>query len=148
MSAARGPSAAPDRAPSPHRFELRVYYEDTDLGGVVYYANYLRFIERARTEMLRDLGVVQSALKDEAGLMFMVRRCTLDYRGSARLDDLLTVETAPVSVGGASLDLDQRVLRKADGALLVAARVQIACVTAEGRAARMPADIRALLASV
>ncbi len=131
---------------APHRFELRVYYEDTDLGGVVYYANYLRFIERARTEMLRALGVVQSDLKDKAGLMFMVRRCSIDYRGSARLDDELIVETAPSAIGGASLELDQKVFRKGDDALLVEARVLIACVTAEGRAARMPRDLRALLA--
>lgn len=139
------PADAAPTLTAPHRFELRVYYEDTDLGGVVYYANYLRFIERARTELLRALGVVQSDLKETSGLMFMVRRCAIDYRGSARLDDELIVETSPIAIGGASLDLRQTVLRKADGAVLVEATVQAACVTEAGRAARMPKDLRARL---
>ena len=126
----------------PHRFEVRVYYEDTDLGGVVYYANYLRFIERARTEMLREIGVVQSTLKDMAGLIFMVRRCAVDYRGSARLDDRLVIETTPTSVGGASIELEQNVMRADDAAALVSATVQVACVTVAGRPARLPLEIR------
>jgi YbgC/YbaW family acyl-CoA thioester hydrolase len=79
---------------SPHRLTLRVYYEDTDLAGIVYYANYLRFIERARTEWVRELGIDQGRLKAEAGIVFAVRRVEVDYIAPARFDDVLEVETA------------------------------------------------------
>src|SRR6056297_2779640 len=81
----------------PHRFEVRVYYEDTDLAGIVYYANYLKFIERARTEWVRGLGVDQTALRAEAGIVFAVRRLEADYIASARFDDLLAVTTEAVA---------------------------------------------------
>lgn len=127
-----------------HRLELRVYYEDTDLGGVVYYANYLKFLERGRTEMLRAAGIDQGALKDGEGLVFVVRRAALDYRAPARFDDLLTVETAVAALRGASAVMRQSVLR--DGSALVEAEITVACMTLAGRAARLPAEVRAALA--
>jgi acyl-CoA thioester hydrolase len=127
-----------------HRFACRVYYEDTDLAGIVYYANYLKFIERGRTEMLRAAGISQSRLKDETGLVFAVVHVAIDYRAPARLDDLLRVETAVTALGGASLTMRQRVRR--DGAVLVEATVRLACVGPDGRACRLPGALRAALA--
>lgn len=126
-----------------HMFPVRVYYEDTDFSGVVYHASYLRFMERGRTEMLRARDVHQGEIhaRDPAERFgFAVRAMTIDFLKPARMDDLLTVETSPVSVGGASLELEQRITRGAE--LLVSARVRIACV-ADGRPARIPAAIRA-----
>src|SRR5580693_2433163 len=93
-----------------HRYTLRVYYEDTDAGGVVYHASYLRYAERARTEALRDLRIPHAALIAQYGLMFVVRRIKVDYLRPARIDESLTVVTQPVQVGGASLLLRQEVL--------------------------------------
>lgn len=124
-------------------FEIRVYYEDTDLAGIVYYANYLKFIERARTEWVRALGVDQAALKREAGIVFAVRRVEADYLRPARFDDLLTVTTALVEVGGARIVLDQAVLRGAER--LFAARVVLVCLSDAGAAVRVPAAVRARL---
>jgi acyl-CoA thioester hydrolase len=129
-----------------HLLALRIYYEDTDAGGVVYHANYLRFAERARTEALRDMGVPHAELVSQHGLMFMVRRVKLDYLGPARLDDSLVVVTRPVEVGAATVDLRQEFLRA--GTLLVGAEIRLACVRlADGRAARMPPRWRMALAS-
>ncbi len=128
---------------TPHTLTLRVYYEDTDLAGVVYYANYLKFIERGRTEALRALGVDQRRLKAEQGLVFVVTRVEIDYRRSAVFDDLLTVETALASLGRASLVMDQRVAR--DGETLAQATVTLAAIDAAGRAARLPLALRAAL---
>lgn len=100
-----------------HRYEVRVYYEDTDAGGVVYHANYLRFAERARTEALRALGVPHAEMESQHGLIFMVRRGKLDYLAPARLDDLILVATEVVAIRGASVSLRQTVWR--DGKLLV-----------------------------
>jgi acyl-CoA thioester hydrolase len=122
----------------PHRFSVRVYYEDTDFSGVVYHASYLRFMERGRTEMLRALGIEQAGL----GFGFAVRAMQIDYLKPARMDDELTIETTTRNIGGATLDLDQRVLRGEE--VLVTASVRIACI-AEGRPARLPKDIRAKL---
>ena len=127
-----------------HRMEIRVYYEDTDLAGIVYYANYLRFIERGRTEWVRALGVDQSKLKRETGLVFAVRRVEADYLIPARFDDVLTVETRPVRVGGAKIEVDQAVLR--GETVLFTARVTLAVLTEAGRAGRLPAEIRQLMA--
>ena len=122
-----------------HRFALRVYYEDTDLAGIVYYANYLKFIERGRSEALRDCGVDQRGLMAQ-GLVFAVRRVVADYLSPARFGDDLVVETRTLHLGGARLVLDQRVLRGA--AVLFSAEVTLACLTDRGRAGRIPADIR------
>src|SRR3954464_10182086 len=95
--------------PSIHRFGVRVYYEDTDAGGVVYHATYLRYAERARTEALRDAGIPHAELVERFGLMFMVRRAEIDYVRAAVLDDLLVIETETMDVGGATVLLRQAV---------------------------------------
>jgi acyl-CoA thioester hydrolase len=97
-----------------HRYTLRVYYEDTDAGGIVYHANYLRFAERARTEALRDLGIPHAALVERHKLMFVVRRVKVDYLRPARLDESLIVLTEPLQVGAASATLRQTVTGAAD----------------------------------
>lgn len=130
----------------PHRFACRVYYEDTDLAGIVYYANYLKFIERARSEWVRDLGLDQRRLKAEEGVVFVVRRVEADYHAPALFDDLLTVETTPEAASPARLVLAQRVLR--EGALLFEARVTLVAMGPAGRAVRLPAGLRAALAGV
>ncbi|MDE3079306.1 MAG: tol-pal system-associated acyl-CoA thioesterase [Paracoccaceae bacterium] len=122
-----------------HRFFCRVYYEDTDLAGIVYYANYLKFIERARSEWVRARGVDQIRLKDEAGIVFAVRRLEADYLAPARFDDWLTVETEVVQLGGARIVLDQVILREEQR--IFAARVTLVCIGPAG-AVRLPADIR------
>lgn len=126
-----------------HRLAIRVYYEDTDFSGVVYHANYLRFLERGRTELLRATGIDQSMLHAETrGFAFVVRRMAIDYLRPARMDDVIEVETTSREVRGASLRLSQRILR--DGEVLVAAEVQVAAV-AGGRPVRIPDGLRARL---
>ncbi len=128
---------------APHRFAVRVYYEDTDLAGVVYHANYLRFLERGRSEMLRAAGIDQAALKRERGLAFMVVRCDIRFRRPARYDDLLTVETRLDKIGAASLRLGQTALLP-DGEAAVEALVDVAAVDLErGAAVRLPDAVRA-----
>ncbi|SDE48126.1 tol-pal system-associated acyl-CoA thioesterase [Limimaricola pyoseonensis] len=128
-----------------HLFLCRVYYEDTDLAGIVYYANYLKFIERARTEWVRGLGIDQARLKDETGIVFAVRRLEADYLAPARFDDELEVETAVARIGGARIVLDQSVRRA--GADCFSARVTLAALTGSGAPARLPADLRERLAA-
>jgi len=126
-----------------HRIPIRVYYEDTDFSGLVYHASHLRFMERGRTELLRELGIQQRALLEgEAGggFFFVVRAMNLDFRRPALMDDLLTVETRVEAIGGASLTLAQAVLR--DGESLVTAKVTVAAVE-NGRARRLPPEVRA-----
>ncbi len=125
-----------------HRFDVRVYYEDTDFSGVVYHASYLRFMERARTEFLRDLVIHQQAIFEGAHgdpFGFAVRRMEIDFLRPARMDDMLVVETSACAIGGASIDLDQRILRA--GETLIAAKVKVACI-AGGRAVRLPSWVR------
>ncbi|MBI1416059.1 MAG: tol-pal system-associated acyl-CoA thioesterase [Limimaricola sp.] len=123
-----------------HRCTLRVYYEDTDLAGIVYYANYLRFIERARTEWVRALGVDQVRLKAEEGIVFAVRRIEADYLQPARFDDELTVATTVEAQTGVRLVLRQEVFRA--GALLFNAQVTLVALNAAGQPVRLPAMIR------
>lgn len=127
-----------------HRFDLRVYYEDTDLAGIVYYANYLKYIERARSEYVRALGIDQVALKAEADLVFAVRRLEADYLLPARFDERLVVETSQDALGGARVVLRQRVLR--GEAVLFDALVTLVALTGGGAPARLPANIRRALA--
>lgn len=119
---------------------LRVYYEDTDASGIVYYANYLKFAERGRTEMMRQLGFAHTGIAAESGTIFTVRRLTADYRAPARLDDMLAVETRVLSIAGATLTLDQRICR--GGELLAALEIQCACVGSDGRPRRVPPALR------
>jgi len=128
-----------------HRFPVRVYYEDTDAAGIVYYANYLKFIERARTEMMRLYGVEHEKARQSGGTAFIVRRCEIEYIAPARLDDALVVETRLKGLGGATILLSQDVLR--DATLLVRASVLVACVGAQGRPVRLPAELRSSLSS-
>ncbi len=119
-----------------HRLPLRVYFEDTDLAGVVYYANYLRFLERGRSDLLRLVGIDQRATF-EAGLgVYAVADLSIRYLRPARLDDALVVETRCLAVGGASVRMEQRVLRGPD--LLVEARVRAGFLAADGRPGRQP----------
>jgi acyl-CoA thioester hydrolase len=122
-----------------HQCRLRVYYEDTDAAGIVYHAAYLEFAERARTEMLRCLGLDHTTLRTRFGLAFTIRHCAIDYRAPARLDDLLEIQTRMVRVGGASLDLEQRVLREAQ--LLTRLDVRLALLGADLRVTRLPRQL-------
>ena len=126
-----------------HNFAIRVYYEDTDLAGIVYYANYLKFIERGRSEWVRALGVDQTKLRAERGMVFAVRRVEADYLRPARFDDALHVTTELLLIGGARIELRQEVLRGAER--LFAALVTLVCLTDSGQPARVPPDIRAAL---
>ncbi|HET8726936.1 MAG TPA: tol-pal system-associated acyl-CoA thioesterase [Alphaproteobacteria bacterium] len=124
-----------------HVFPVRVYWEDTDASGIVYHASYLRFAERARTEMLRLLGIGQAALMDGSGVAFAVRRCAIEYLAPARLDDALDVVSRVVELRGASLGMAQRVER--DGKALAELDLRLACIDRQGRATRVPAAVRA-----
>ncbi|MBI1209802.1 MAG: tol-pal system-associated acyl-CoA thioesterase [Azospirillum sp.] len=141
----------PDGTASPaaavhHRWTVRVYYEDTDAGGIVYYANYLRFAERARTEMLRTIGVEQSALCAATGVTFAVLQCEIAFVAPARLDDLLEVATRITDIGGASLTMNQTIRRGERD--LVRATVKVVCLNQDGRPARLPAAVRVAVAGL
>jgi len=124
-------------------WQARVYWEDTDAGGIVYYANYLRFLERARTEWLRAQGVWQRQLEDDAGVIFTVVSLQAHYRLPARLDDLLWISCEPTRDGGATITFDQRIWReRVDGELLMDAAVRAACLDALTlKPRRLPAKI-------
>jgi acyl-CoA thioester hydrolase len=129
-----------------HRLAVRVYYEDTDAAGIVYHAGYLRFAERARTEMLRERGFGHADLRREHGIVFAVRRCAVEFLAPARLDDLVEVETVPVRLGGVRVVLRQAVLRA--GAALAVLDVELAVLDANGlRPRRLPDALRAALTS-
>jgi acyl-CoA thioester hydrolase len=129
---------------SVHRFPIRVYYEDTDAGGIVYHSNYLNFAERARTELVRGLGISQQRLLVDDGTAFAVRSVSIEFLRPARLDDLLCVETWVRAVGGASLELEQTIRRDDDGTEVVRLDVRLGYITLAGRPARIPAPMRAL----
>jgi acyl-CoA thioester hydrolase len=121
---------------------IRVYYEDTDSGGVVYYANYLKFMERARTEWLRDRGFEQDVLLRDRRLLFAVRRLEVDYHRPARFNDRLEVVCQVAATSGASLTFAQTIRRAGSAELLCGARVKVACIDAESfQACRMPRDL-------
>jgi acyl-CoA thioester hydrolase len=128
----------------PADWPVRVYYEDTDAGGVVYHASYVCYLERARTEWLRSCGYSQARLKQEDSLVFTVVGMTLDFLKPARLDDLLCVRSRAQVTGGASVQFEQRILR--DSVTLVAATVKVACIDAVTlRVRRLPTSLRASL---
>ena len=122
-----------------HSLTLRVYYEDTDLAGIVYYANYLKFIERGRSEWLRELGIDQAALKARQGQVFAVRHIEADYLRPARFDDLIQIRSALHQIRPARLILSQQVLRDAE--LLFDARVTIVCLGDNGRPRALPSGL-------
>lgn len=125
-----------------HLYPVRVYYEDTDMGGVVYHANYLKFIERARSDWVRQLGNDQNAMRD-AGIVWVVRRIEADYLAAARFEDELVVETEVASLSGARLTMTQLVKRGETE--VFRAEVTAVCMNAEGKPVRLPAEIRALM---
>ena len=128
-----------------HRWPVRVYYEDTDLAGIVYYANYLKFIERARTEWTRDLGIDQTRLKQDEGAVFAVRRVEADYLAPAVFDDELIVTTEVARLTPARIELDQKVMR--GDKVLFAARVTLACLGPDMRPRRLPGALATLMVS-
>ena len=119
-----------------HTSTFRVYYEDTDAGGVVYYANYLKFAERARTEWLRELGFEQSALMREHGIMIVVRHCACDFLAPARLDDKLVIETTLQELGKVRMTMQQAI--KCEKKTLATLSVVLACVNTSGKPIRWP----------
>lgn len=126
-----------------HKLPIRVYYEDTDMAGIVYYANYLRYIERARSDWVRGLGVDQNLMKDRDGVVFAVRRVEADYLIPAKFDDELVVETVPTQVTGARLVMHQEVKRGEE--VLFTALVTIVTVSDSGQPVRLPPEIRQML---
>lgn len=130
-----------------HRYPVRVYYEDTDAGGVVYHATYLRFAERARTEALRELGIPHAELVERFGLMFMVHRAEVDYLHAARPDDSLIVETEALAIGGATVSLRQTVHGPAGPCAVL--HIRLACVRLGGnKPGRIPPRWRETLAAM
>lgn len=123
-----------------HRFAIRVYYEDTDMAGIVYHANYLKYIERARSDWVRAMGVDQNALRLQEGAVFVVRRIEADYLAPARFDDVLEVRTRVQLITGARLVLAQSVER--GSASLFEAIVTLVCLGEAGQPIRLPANIR------
>jgi acyl-CoA thioester hydrolase len=121
-----------------HRFPLRVYFEDTDFSGVAYHANYLRWMERARSDLLRVLGIDQRGAFEAGDGVYAVADLSIRYRSPARMEDDLLVETRCVALGGASVTMEQRILR--GGELLAEATVRAGFLTPGGRPRRQPAD--------
>ncbi len=128
-----------------HRYPVRVYYEDTDAAGIVYYANYLKFIERARTEMMRLYGVEHEKSRQSDGTAFIVRRAAIEFLAPARLDDELIIETRIEEIGAASIRLAQDVKRR--DTRLVAATILVVSIGRHGRPVRLPPGLRSVLAS-
>jgi len=124
-----------------HVHQVRVYYEDTDAGGIVYYANYLKYAERARTELLRAHGIENGELMETEKVAFAVRECHADFIKPARLDDALDVRTRLIDIGGATLRMHQEICR--DGEVLVAVNVRLACMNVtNGAPRRLPQSVR------
>jgi acyl-CoA thioester hydrolase len=128
-----------------HEFDVRVYYEDTDTGGVVYYANYLKFCERARTEALRTMGFSNSALLSEDNILLVVRHVEADYIASSCLDDLLTIKTITSDVKNVSFVMEQEIIRQ--NKLIFAAKVTIVCVNENIKPVRLPKKLYSALAN-
>ena len=125
-----------------HEFPIRVYYEDTDMAGIVYHANYLKYIERARSDWVRGLGIDQNMMREE-GIVFAVRKIDADYLLPAKFDDELIVETRTIQVSGARFKVEQIVKRANE--LIFQAIVTIVCISEGGQAARLPANLRLML---
>lgn len=140
MSDTQAADGKPAFHPARFTWPVRVYYEDTDSGGVVYYANYLKFLERARTEWLRAAGFEQAQLLRDFGVIFVVHSLAIEYRRPARFDDLLTITVVPVHIGRSRMEVEQTVERDE---VLASARVRLACVEHPGfKPARIPDPIK------
>lgn len=125
-------------------FDVKIYFEDTDAGGVVYHANYLRYMERARVELMASLGVEQRTLAERYGVSFVVRSIHISYKSPARLEDLLTVRTQPVELGSARLVLEQDIVFRGTEKLVVSSRVEVVSVDSKSlRPRRMPHEVAA-----
>lgn len=123
-------------------WKVRVYYEDTDADGVVYYSNYLKYMERARTEWLRDIGILQSELRSDQGLIFAVTKVNIHFQLPARIDDMLNINTKLIKAGGARLTFSQSITNQ-DSTALCNADVIVACLQADsGKPKRLPDSIR------
>ncbi len=130
----------------PHIFPVRVYFEDTDSGGIVYYVNYLKFAERARTEMLREVGIESGRLMQEEKIVLTVVNCNVNYLKPALLDDALEIHSQISKVGGASLQGKQKIMR---GNLeLVDIHIRLACMALNGRPSRLPFGLCSTLKSL
>lgn len=127
----------------PHTTTFRIYYEDTDSGGVVYYANYLKFAERARTELLRAKGINQSTIANDAGILFVVRRANLELFSPARLDDLLEINTHIKNISGASINMLQEI--SCNGNKIAELDVLVVCINQNFKPCRIPGNIKNLL---
>jgi acyl-CoA thioester hydrolase len=124
--------------------DVRIYYEDTDAGGVVYHANYVKYFERARTEYFRRHSFIVAELAAK-GFVFPVVRLEIDFKAPAIHDDLLAVKTSPTRIGGSSITLSQKIVRQNDNKLLVEGLVTLACTTPTFKATRIPLEIRQML---
>jgi acyl-CoA thioester hydrolase len=153
MMALDGPSPSSGQwREGTHVFRVRIYYEDTDAGGIVYHANYLNFAERARTEMLRLVGAEQDKMRREEGVGFTVRHCEIDFKAPARLDDLLEVRTVLGEARGARVfavqSLHQVTGAAVDPDWIVKLDLTLACVNDKGRPTRLPERVRAAFTAV
>lgn len=135
-----------EKKPKKHLFKCRVYYEDTDAGGVVYYANYLKFAERARTELLREWGENHNQLIEKNNLLFAVKRVTVDYLAPARLDDLLEIKTEITGCGAATLDMKQIISH--EGKPLANIEITLVAVSPKGKVLRLPEKFRSNLPKI
>lgn len=126
-----------------HSMNIRVYYEDTDLGGIVYYANYLRFIERSRSEWLRDLGIDQIKMRNERDTVFVVTKLKVDYLLPAYFDDMLTVDTKIQIVSPVRAYFYQNIFRQED--VIFKAEVCVTCTSTSGKVQRLPEKIKLLM---
>jgi tol-pal system-associated acyl-CoA thioesterase len=121
--------------------KYRVYYEDTDAGGIVYYANYLKFCERGRTEYIRSLGISQADLMEKQGIGFVVKKCEIEYKSSAKLDDMIRVETEISNKTKVSVEMTQKVYRDSDNSLLCDGSFLIVCVNRQMKPTKIPENI-------
>ncbi len=132
---------------------IRVYYEDTDAGGIVYYANYLKYLERARTELIYSLGLKHKTLKDEYGFQIVVSHCDISFRKPAFFEDHLTIKTELKSLSAVKLEMSQKVYKvdcwttKENEEILVDAKITLACVNKLGRPEKMPEEAMKLFKS-
>ena len=124
-------------------FSLKVYYEDTDSGGVVYYANYLKFTERARTNMIQELGFKLNQLKDDYDCLFIVKKVNCEYLQSTKLEDILEVHSKIIQVKNASFELEQNISR--DGKIIFQSNIIMVCVNTKGKPKKIPENIALLL---
>ena len=120
-------------------FQIKVYYEDTDAGGVVYYANYLKFLERARSEAIADIGFSNQKIKKNFGLLIIVKSCNLDFKKSAYLEDILKIKSSIISFSKTSLSMDQIIFKEDD--VIVNAKVHLVFINEKGKPNRIPEEI-------